>query len=95
MGGLGLAIGGVVLVAAIAAVAVWRQPVFAFAKKSVSYIHDVRSEIRKVTWPSWDDLRKSTMIIIVIVIIVGAIIGLMDLGFQWLLIDVFSRIFGR
>ncbi len=95
MGGLGLAIGGVVLLVAVAAVAVWRQPVFAFAKKSATYIHDVRNEIRKVAWPSWDDLRKSTMVIIVIVIIVGAIIGLMDLAFQWLLIDIFSRIFGR
>ena len=48
-----------------------------------------------MAWPTWDDLRKSTMVIIVIVVIVGAIIGLMDLGFQWLLIDIFSRMFGR
>jgi preprotein translocase subunit SecE len=54
----------------------------------------VRVEIRKVSWPSWDDLRRSTVVIIIIVVLVGAIIGLMDLLFQWILIDVFSRLFG-
>ena len=73
----------------------WRQPILAFAVKSTAYIREVRVEVRKVSWPTWEDLRKSTMVIIVIVVIVGAIIGLMDLLFQWVLIDVFSRIFGR
>lgn len=95
MGGLGLTISAVVLLSVVAAIAVWRQPLFAFAQKSVAYVREVRAEVRKVAWPTWDDLRKSTMVIIVIVVIVGAIIGLMDLGFQWLLIDVFSRMFGR
>ena len=95
MGGLGFGIGAVVLISVIAAVAMWHQPIFAFAQKSVAYIHEVRAEVRKVSWPTWDDLRKSTMVIVVIVVIVGAIIGLMDLGFQWLLIDVLSRLFGR
>jgi preprotein translocase subunit SecE len=90
---------GLIIVAIIAAMAaavalVWRQPLLAFAVKSSAYIRDVREEVRKVSWPTWEDLRKSTMVIIVIVVIVGAIIGLMDLMFQWILIDVFSRIFG-
>ncbi len=86
-----------VAVAASAAVAalVWRQPLLAFAVKSNAYLREVRVEVRKVSWPTWEDLQKSTLVIIVIVVIVGAIIGLMDLLFQWVLIDVFSRIFGR
>ena len=82
----------VVLVAAAALL--WRQPLLAFAVKSSAYMREVRVEIRKVSWPTWDDLRKSTLVIIVIVVIVGAIIGLMDLLFQWILIDLFSRLFG-
>lgn len=90
---------GLIVVAVIAALAtgaalIWRQPLFAFAVKSSAYIREVRVEVRKVSWPTWDDLRKSTLVIIVIVVIVGAIIGLMDLVFQWVLIDLFSRIFG-
>jgi preprotein translocase subunit SecE len=90
---------GLIVVAAIAALAagaalIWRQPLLAFAVKSSAYIREVRVEVRKVSWPTWDDLRKSTLVIIVIVVIVGAIIGLMDLMFQWVLIDLFSRFFG-
>ena len=90
----GLIIVAIVTAMAAAAALVWRQPLLAFAVKSSAYIRDVREEVRKVSWPTWEDLRKSTMVIIVIVVIVGAIIGLMDLMFQWVLIDVFSRIFG-
>lgn len=69
-------------------------PVVAFAQKSAAYLHDVRVELRKVSWPSWDDLRKSTGVIIVIVAIVGVIIGLMDLIFSKIMIDFFGRAFG-
>ena len=91
----GLMITAAVLLAAGAAGLFWRQPIFAFATRSTAYIREVRVEIRKVSWPTWDDLRKSTLVIIVIVVIVGAIIGLMDLMFSWVLIDVFSRLFGQ
>lgn len=83
-----------IVVLGAAAALLWRQPLLAFAMKSSAYIREVRVEIRKVSWPTWDDLRKSTLVIIVIVVIVGAIIGLMDLLFQWILIDWFSRLFG-
>jgi preprotein translocase SecE subunit len=49
--------------------------------------------MRKVSWPSWEDLRKSTVVIIIIVFIVGAIIGIMDLIFSKLLIDWLGRAF--
>ncbi len=92
---LGLLIAAAVLLSAALALLFWRQPLFAFAQKSSAYLREVRVEIRKVSWPTWEDLRKSTLVIIVIVFIVGVIIGLMDLLFQWILIDLFSRIFGR
>ena len=86
---------GVALLLGIAALARWRQPLLVFAQKSAAYVHEVRVEVRKVSWPSWDDLRKSTLVILVIVVLVGAVIGIMDLLFQWMLIDFFSRLFGR
>ena len=82
------------LLAGVAAL-VWRQPILAFSLRSTAYIRQVREEVQKVSWPTWDDLRKSTLVIVVIVVIVGAIIGLMDLLFSWVLIDMFSRLFGR
>jgi preprotein translocase subunit SecE len=42
----------------------------------------VTPEMKKVTWPDWDQLRNATGVIIVFVLIVAAIIGLMDLVFR-------------
>ena len=38
----------------------------------------VPAEVRKVTWPSWEELKKATGVIIVFVILLGILIGLMD-----------------
>jgi len=84
--------GGVVLVAA-ASFVVWRQPVVAFAHRASAFMREVRGEVRKVSWPSWEDLRQSTVIITIIVIIIGLVIGLMDWLFAKVLIDFFGRIF--
>ncbi len=86
---IGSAAGGLLAVALV----VWRQPLFAFAQRSTVYMRNVRGEMRKVSWPSWDDLRKSTVVIIVIVFIVGAVIGIMDLVFSKLMIDWLGRAF--
>jgi preprotein translocase subunit SecE len=86
---IGSAVGGLLAVALV----VWRQPLFAFAQRSTVYMRNVRGEMRKVSWPSWDDLRKSTVVIIVIVFIVGAVIGIMDLVFSKLMIDWLGRAF--
>ena len=62
-------------------------------QSTVAYVHKVREEVRKVTWPSWDELRRTTGVIIVFVVIIGIIIGIMDLISSWLLIDLLGRLF--
>lgn len=37
-------------------------------------------ELKKVTWPDTDQLRNSTFVVLVFVLIVSAIIWLMDVG---------------
>ena len=39
----------------------------------------VLEEIKKVTWPDWPQLKNSTLVVIVFVVIVSLIIFLMDL----------------
>ena len=82
------------MLAVIAALVVWRQPVLAFSQRSNVFLQNVRSEMRKVSWPSWDDLRRSTLVITIIVIVIGIVIGLMDWVFSKILIDLFGRVFG-
>ncbi len=68
--------------------------VLAVVQRTSLYLQDVRAEVRKVSWPTLDDLRKSTVVIIIFILILGAIIGLMDLAFSKLLIDFLGRLFG-
>jgi preprotein translocase subunit SecE len=91
---LSLIIGAVMALVVVSVLVVWRQPVFVFAQRSVGFLQQVRSEVRKISWPSWDDLRKSTIIITILVIIVGIIIGIMDAVFSKILIDWFGRAIG-
>ena len=91
---LPLVMAGAAVLATLAALVVWRQPVLAFAQRSQGFVRLVRGEVRKITWPSWDDLRRSTLVITILVIIIGIVIGVMDRAFSWLLIDFFGRVFG-
>ena len=42
------------------------------------FLKDVRVEVRKVTWPSRDELRESTMVVIVTVAIISLFIAVVD-----------------
>lgn len=65
-----------------------------FPVRARDYIKAVREEVRRVTWPSWDDLRRSTIVIIIVVIIIGIIIGVMDFIFGQLFVEFLPRLFG-
>ena len=67
--------------------------IVALAQRSASYVRDVRAEVRKVTWPTWPDLRRTTIVVVIFVVIIGLIIGLMDVISSKLLIDVLGRLF--
>jgi preprotein translocase subunit SecE len=68
--------------------------VTALTQRSSTFLREVRAEVRKISWPTWDDLRRSTLVITIIVILLGLLIGLMDWMFSKILIDLFGRIFG-
>jgi len=76
----------VVALAAFAAVLVWRAQVQAMARQTVTFVGEVNSEIKKVTWPGRAELRSATGVIILFVVIVAIIIGLMDVILQGILV---------
>jgi preprotein translocase subunit SecE len=45
-----------------------------------AYIKDVRIEMTKVTWPARAELRESTFVVIVMVLLVSLFIGVVDRG---------------
>ncbi|OLC76910.1 MAG: preprotein translocase subunit SecE [Gemmatimonadetes bacterium 13_1_40CM_4_69_8] len=53
----------------------------------------VPAEVRKVTWPSWEELKKATGVIIVFVILLGVLIGLMDSTLQLVFVTAVANLF--
>lgn len=54
---------------------------------------DVLGEMRKVTWPTRDEVKKATVAIVAFVAVLGLAIGLMDALFQQLLVKLVARLF--
>jgi preprotein translocase subunit SecE len=54
------------------------------------YMKDVRGELTKVSWPTREELRDSTVVVIVTVLLVAAFIGLVDQGLNRVVALVFK-----
>ena len=61
----------------------------------VTFYHDVIAEMHKVTWPDRPQLQQATVQIIVFVLVLGAVIGLVDVGLQTLLVRLPAMLTGR
>jgi preprotein translocase subunit SecE len=48
--------------------------------KTRTFLEDVRDQMQKVTWPDWPQLKNSTFVIVVFVIVVSILIFGMDLA---------------
>ena len=57
-------------------------------EKVLDYIRESRAELKKVTWPTRQQMWYSTIVVIVVTFIVSAYLGLVDV----LLTGVFSKI---
>ena len=62
-----------------------------FMNKISAYIRDSYKEMgEKVTWPNWEQLQQSTMIVLVATLFITAIVGVMDFGINGLLKFIYS-----
>ena len=46
------------------------------------FARDVRGELRRVTWPDRDQLRQSTAVVLIIVIVLAVYVAAVDFVFQ-------------
>jgi len=53
------------------------------------FFRDVRSEMKSVSWPSKDDLKEGTVVVIVMSTIVAIFLSLIDFGFTKILEVIF------
>jgi len=57
----------------------------AFWTKAAQFLREVKIELKKVTWPSKKETMASTGVVIILVIIVSAFLGLVDVGLSSLI----------
>ncbi len=70
---IGLAITAVVLVAAVILCIIFREKV----KK---FLRVYKSEAKKITWLPWSQTKKSTLVVLVVLVVFAVAIALIDLG---------------
>jgi preprotein translocase subunit SecE len=49
-----------------------------------TYVQQTREELRKCTWPTWDELKGSTVVVTVSILLLGGFIVLSDYIFTQL-----------
>jgi preprotein translocase subunit SecE len=59
----------------------------------VNFYHEVVAEMRKVTWPDREQLKDTTIKIIIFVLFIGAILGILDVLLQLILVQGIPSLF--
>ena len=49
------------------------------------FSQEVKSEFKKIIWPSKESLTKESVAVIVTTIVLGGVVALLDLGIQYLI----------
>ena len=56
-------------------VILWRK---GYLLQLTNYVQQTREELRKCTWPTWNELKGSTVVIAISIILVGGFVVLVD-----------------
>lgn len=59
-------------------------------KDVLQFFDGVKREFEKVTWPSWQELMDSTMVVLAIVVFFSIYLGALDKGFGYLAGKIFT-----
>ena len=58
----------------------WQGQVRRFAV----YIQETREELKKCSWPTWQELKGSTVVIVISIALLGGFTVVVDLGFNYI-----------
>ena len=70
-----------VLALLVFAVIKYRKELLSFGQKAKVFIQEVIAELRKSTWPTWIELRDSTVVVIIAVAGLAGFVFVADLIF--------------
>ena len=50
-----------------------------------SFFRETSGELRKVSWPTWPEARRLTILVLIVMVVVGMYLFLVDRSAEWLL----------
>jgi preprotein translocase subunit SecE len=50
-----------------------------------AFFRETSGELRKVSWPTWPEARQLTLLVLAVMVVMGLILGITDLGARALL----------
>jgi preprotein translocase subunit SecE len=57
-------------------------------KRFSQFLREVRSELKKVTWPSRNEVYNTTVVVIIAMVFFGFYLYFMDAVFSWVLLKI-------
>ena len=48
-----------------------------------SFARSIKSEVKKISWSTWTDVRKNTLVVIVVIAICAVGLAIVDYVFSW------------
>ena len=63
-------------------------------QRFITFYNDVVNEMKKVTWPDWQQVRQLSIGVIVLSLFIGGVIALMDVILQNVLVRWIPSLFG-
>jgi preprotein translocase subunit SecE len=67
----------------------------AIVAQTAEFLQEVRTELRKVTWPDRAQLRQATVAIVIFVLVIAGFIALLDVILQGVLVRGIPALFGK
>jgi preprotein translocase subunit SecE len=64
-----------------------------FPVRVATFYQEVVAEMRKVTWPDREQLKDTTIKIIIFVLFIGAVLGIVDVILQLILVEGIPSLF--
>ncbi len=52
-----------------------------YLQQLTNYVQQTREELRKCTWPTWDELKGSTVVVTISIVVLGGFVFLIDQAF--------------
>ncbi|WP_461248878.1 preprotein translocase subunit SecE, partial [Treponema sp. R6D11] len=49
--------------------------------KGENFFRGIKGELKRVTWPTWDIVKSNTITVIAVLLVIGAFVYVLDIGF--------------